>query len=53
MAYAYFTVHQPEALLPIANHGEPAAMFCWMFLLIAVIGPGAFALDTLRRPRTT
>ncbi|MPZ82927.1 MAG: DoxX family membrane protein [Actinophytocola sp.] len=51
MAYAYFTVHQPDALLPIANHGEPAAMFCWVFLLYAVLGPGAFALDNLRSKR--
>jgi putative oxidoreductase len=49
MAYAYFTVHQPIALLPLPNGGEPAALFSWIFLLIAIIGPGAFALDSLRR----
>ncbi len=27
MAYAYFVVHQPEALFPLQNHGEAAAMF--------------------------
>ncbi len=27
MAYAYFVVHQPKALLPLANGGEPAALF--------------------------
>ncbi|MFC6090302.1 DoxX family protein [Saccharothrix lopnurensis] len=46
MAYAYFTVHQPEALLPIHNAGELAAVYSWVFLLLAVLGPGAF---TLRR----
>jgi len=51
MAYAYFTVHQPIALLPIPNGGEPAALFSWIFLLIGIIGPGAFALDALRRRR--
>lgn len=52
MAYAYFVVHQPDALLPLRNHGELAAMFCWAFLLIATFGPGAWALDTvIRRPR--
>lgn len=51
MAYAYFTVHQPLALLPLPNGGEPAALFAWIFLLIGVIGPGAFALDALRRRR--
>ena len=47
MAYAYFTVHQPNALFPINNGGEPAVMFCWAFLLIAVFGPGAYAVGTL------
>ncbi|MGM1061624.1 DoxX family protein [Saccharothrix sp. Mg75] len=46
MAFAYFTVHQPVALLPIHNTGELAAVYCWSFLLISVLGPGAF---TLRR----
>ncbi|MFJ2176266.1 DoxX family protein [Streptomyces sp. NPDC101062] len=45
MAYAYFTVHQPEGLFPIANNGELSVMFCWSFLLIVFTGPGAFALD--------
>ncbi|GAA4209414.1 DoxX family protein [Actinocatenispora rupis] len=55
MAYAYFTVHQPHALWPIANGGEPAAVFCWTFLLVAVVGPGRFSLDGLlgRRRRRT
>ncbi len=51
MAYAYFVVHQPIALLPIPNGGEATALFSWIFLLIAVPGPGVFALDNLRNPR--
>ncbi|MCG8916602.1 DoxX family protein [Actinokineospora sp. PR83] len=52
MAYAYFTAHQPHGLLPIENGGEPAALFCWAFLLIAVLGPGRWALsELLTRPR--
>lgn len=51
MAYAYFTVHQPVALLPLPNGGEPAALFAWVFLLIGALGSGAFAVDTLRRRR--
>ncbi|WP_367135622.1 DoxX family protein [Saccharothrix sp. HUAS TT1] len=45
MAYAYFTVHQPEALLPVHNTGELAAVYSWVFLLLAVLGPGAFTLQ--------
>ncbi|MFD8600227.1 DoxX family protein [Kitasatospora sp. NPDC059646] len=52
MAYAYFSVHQEHALWPIQNGGEPAAMFCWAFLLIAVVGPGGLALSGLLHRRT-
>ncbi|MEU0257624.1 DoxX family protein [Streptomyces sp. NPDC006184] len=56
MAYAYFEVHQAHGVLPIENGGEPAAMFCWSFLLIAALGPGRWALASLlpsrRRPGT-
>ncbi|WP_150240993.1 DoxX family protein [Nocardiopsis quinghaiensis] len=47
MAYAYFVVHQPRGLLPPDNGGELAALYCWAFLLIAALGPGTWALDTL------
>ncbi|MFI6820839.1 DoxX family protein [Micromonospora sp. NPDC050187] len=47
MAYAYFVVHQPVALLPMNNRGELAALFCWSFLLIAVVGAGRWSLDAL------
>ena len=55
MAYAYFVVHQPDGLLPLQNGGELSALFCWSFLLVAVLGPGSWALDALlarRRPAT-
>ncbi|MFE0648104.1 DoxX family protein [Streptomyces sp. NPDC059534] len=47
MAYAYFKVHQPEALFPLQNGGETAALFCWAFVLLVFTGPGALALDQL------
>ncbi|SFQ71163.1 DoxX family protein [Amycolatopsis rubida] len=52
MAYAYFVVHQPDGLLPLQNHGEPAAMFCWAFLLLGFTGPGALAVDVVFRRRS-
>ncbi|MCE6997058.1 DoxX family protein [Saccharothrix sp. S26] len=45
MAYAYFTVHQHAGLLPIQNKGELAAVYAWVFLLLAFTGPGAWAVD--------
>lgn len=47
MAYAYFKVHQPNALWPMENGGEASVMFCWVFLLLAFTGSGAFGLDRL------
>ncbi|ROT28278.1 DoxX family protein [Micromonospora sp. HM5-17] len=47
MAYAYFVVHQPEALLPLNNGGELAALFCWSFLLVAVLGGGRWSMDAV------
>ncbi|MHC0432940.1 DoxX family protein [Streptomyces sp. O3] len=47
MAYAYFDVHQSQALWPIENGGEAAALFCWALLLLVFTGSGAFGLDRL------
>ncbi|OAH16408.1 DoxX family protein [Streptomyces jeddahensis] len=47
MAYAYFKVHQPGALWPIQNGGEPAALFCWAMFLLVFTGSGALGLDRL------
>ncbi|RFU86176.1 DoxX family protein [Streptomyces triticagri] len=52
MAYAYFKVHQPEALWPMENSGEPAAMFCWAFLLLVFTGSGALGVDRLFSSRS-
>ncbi|MFG3345121.1 DoxX family protein [Streptomyces sp. NPDC048018] len=53
MAYAYFDVHQPQALFPLQNNGEAAAMFCWAFLLLVFTGSGALGLDGLFGARGT
>ncbi|WP_236792830.1 DoxX family protein [Amycolatopsis sp. GM8] len=53
MAYAYFSVHQPVGLLPLQNMGEPAALYAWIFLLIAAAGPGRLALSHLVNRKTS
>ncbi|PXX61020.1 putative oxidoreductase [Nocardia tenerifensis] len=54
MAYAFLFVHlKSDGILPIQNGGEAAAMFCWSFFLIAILGPGAFAMDALLPRRAT
>jgi putative oxidoreductase len=50
MAVAYFQFHEGYKLgnwhwLPTVNGGEPAAMYCFIFLLIAARGGGPFSLD--------
>jgi putative oxidoreductase len=47
MAVAYFTAHAPNALFPIHNGGELAALFSFVFLFFAANGPGPFSLDRM------
>jgi putative oxidoreductase len=53
MAYAYFKMHQPNALWPMENGGEAATMFSWTLLLLVFTGSGAFGLDRLFAKRST
>jgi len=50
MAVAYFMVHaaQGSVLSPILNGGESAVLFCFIFLLIAAAGAGAWSIDGMR-----
>jgi putative oxidoreductase len=41
MAVAYFWMHFPDGFWPIANGGEPAVLYCFIFLLLVFTGPGA------------
>lgn len=45
MAFAYFMGHFPQGFWPIQNHGEPAVLFCFIFLFLWGNGPGPFSLD--------
>jgi putative oxidoreductase len=51
MAVAYWIAHAPRGnpLLPLVNHGELAVLYCFVFLFIAVAGPGALSIDAARR----
>jgi putative oxidoreductase len=48
MAYAYFTVHQPNGTWPIENQGELAALYAFIFLYIATRGSGIWSVDGAR-----
>ena len=47
MAVAYFKFHFAGGFFPIVNHGEPAVLYCFIFLLIACRGSGVLSLDQL------
>lgn len=47
MAVAYFTAHVSHGLWPLQNGGEPAALFCFIFLFLAGNGSGGFSLDSV------
>jgi putative oxidoreductase len=49
MAVAYFQAHFPRSFWPVLNGGEPAYLFCFIWLFFAVAGPGPWSLDSLLR----
>jgi putative oxidoreductase len=48
MAVAYFQFHAGNGFWPIENHGEPAVLFCFIFLYMAARGAGPWSVDGLR-----
>jgi len=48
MAVAYWMVHGTQALLPIQNHGDLAALFCFVFLFVSTQGGGLWSIDGVR-----
>ena len=44
-AFAYFMGHAPRSFYPIANQGEAAVLFCFIFLYIAFAGGGPWSVD--------
>jgi len=45
MAFAYFIAHFPRSFWPVANGGDAAILFCFVFLYLAAAGPGAFSIN--------
>ena len=48
MACAYWMAHGMNAVLSIMNQGEPAAVYCFVFLYIAARGAGRWSVDGSR-----
>jgi putative oxidoreductase len=49
MAVAYFMSHAPRAFFPLANGGELAILYCFVFLYIALEGGGPWSVDAMRK----
>jgi putative oxidoreductase len=49
MAAAYFMAHAPRSFWPIQNNGEPAVLYCFLFLYMAARGAGVWSLDQVWR----
>ena len=45
MAVAYFMAHAPKDFFPILNGGDGAILYCFIFLIFIVAGPGRWAAD--------
>jgi putative oxidoreductase len=49
MAVAYWLFHAPQNFFPVNNGGDAAILFCFVFLYLSAVGPGALALDGRKR----
>jgi putative oxidoreductase len=52
MAVAYFRVHIHMGFWPLVNGGEITVLYCFFFLYLVTVGPGAISLDGMMRRRT-
>jgi putative oxidoreductase len=51
MAAAYFIGHFPKSFWPLENAGEPAVLFCFIFLYMATQDSGIWSIDAARGRR--
>ena len=51
MAVAYWMMHAPQSFYPVANQGDAAILYCFLFLYLVAAGPGAFSVDGARARR--
>lgn len=51
MAVAYFHGHAPRGFWPVVNMGQPAILFCFLWLYCSAAGAGPWSLDARRERR--
>jgi putative oxidoreductase len=52
MAVAYFQFHAPMGFWPMVNQGQPAILFCFIFLYLSAAGGGPWSVDAWRGGRS-
>ena len=45
MAFAYWMAHAPANFFPVNNGGDAAILFCFVFLYLVFVGPGAWSVN--------
>ena|SRR5438105_3406683 len=48
MAFAYFIGHFPQGFWPPLNGGQPAVLYCFIWLYFSAAGAGPWSLDAWR-----
>ena len=51
MAVAYFQFHFPQSFWPTINMGQPAVLYCFIFLYLVAAGPGIWSIDAMLAER--
>lgn len=48
MAVAYFQAHSSHGIWPMTNGGQPAVLYCFIWLYFSAAGAGPWSLDAMR-----
>jgi len=51
MAVAYFQAHFPQGVWPTMNGGQPAVLYCFLWLYFSAAGAGGLSIDFLLQSR--
>jgi putative oxidoreductase len=49
MAVAYFMAHASKGFFPMLNGGDAAILYCFIFLVYFVAGPGRWSVDEAKK----
>jgi len=51
MAVAFFQAHFPRSFWTVVNGGQPAVLYCFIWLYLSTVGGGPWSLDALRKKK--